>query len=397
MQTNKERNPDRFSSSNSPKSTSRSKRIWLWILILVAAFLILRAIGVKISAHREAVQAAEKSAYPVVQTIHPKVSHKDDQLVLPGTVQAFSDTPIFARTSGYVKYWLVDIGARVRNGQLLAEIESPELDQALNQAIGNVQRAQANTDLARITTARWKQMLARDTVSRQESDEKEGNFEAQIANLAASQAAVDRLKELKNFERIYAAFDGVITARNVNIGDLITANNTTQKEMFRIADDSQLRIYVNVPENSASFIKVGESAKVTLASSPGVIALGHVVNIASAIDPDSRTMLTEVRVDNTNHKFLSGGYATVSFDLKFSAPSLILPVNTLLFRPEGTFVGVVEKDNRVSLRQIQIGRDYGKTLEITQGVTPADRVILNPSDSLQNGNRVQVDNKNTIK
>ena len=391
MQANKDQSPDRPSPSTSTKRTSRPKRIWLWIIVILAVFFLLRAVGEKIFSTREAARVTRETARPNVSVIHPKTSNAQKELVLPGSVQALADTPIFARTSGYVQRWLVDIGARVRQGQLLAEIESPEVDQQLNQALGDVQQAQADADLAQITTQRWKQMLAKNTVSRQEADEKQGNFDAKQANLIAAKANVERLRELKGFERIYAPFDGVITARNVNVGDLITANNTGQKEMFRIADDSQLRVYLSVPENAASFIKVGQPATVVLASSPGIVATGRVANIASAIDPQSRTMLTEVRVDNAKHAFLSGGYATISFDLKLAKPPVTVPVNTLLFRPEGTVVGVVGEDSRVSLRKVEIGRDFGNYVEITEGIAPTDRIIVNPSDSLLQGDLVRVE------
>jgi len=394
MQINKDQNKEQSVPPSSKRAGRSRGRIWIWIFILIAAFLIARAVKEKINAVRETRQAVSTSAYPIVHVTYPKVAERQKELVLPGTVTALEDTPIHARTSGYLKRWLVDIGTRVHAGQLLAEIESPEVDQQFNQSLGSLQKAQADANLAWVTTLRWRQMLARDTVSRQEADEKQGNFEAQRANLIAAQANLDRLKELKGFERVYAPFDGVITARNLNVGDLITANNTSQPPMFRIADDRQLRIYLSVPENAASLIKVGESAHIVLASSPGVVATGTVVHIASAIDPSSRTMLTEVRLDNSKQAFLSGGYATVSFDLKLAKPSLTLPVNALLFRPEGTIVGVVGKDDRVSLHKIQIGKDYGNYIEVTEGISPTDRIIVNPSDSLQQGDRVRVANDN---
>ncbi len=394
MQISKDKNQEK-SSQPSPKRTKRSGRsIWLWIFILIVAFLIAHAVKEKITAVREARHVVKESEYPIVHVTYPKTSGAQKELILPGTVLALEDTPIHSRTSGYLKRWLVDIGTRVHTGQLLAEIESPEVDQQFNQALGFLQQAQADANLAWITTVRWRQMLARDTVSQQEADEKQGNFEAQRANLLAAQANVDRLQELKGFERVYAPFDGVITARNVNIGDLITANNTSQQPMFRISDDRQLRIYLSVPERDASFIKVGQPAHVVLASSPGVVATGTVAHVASAIDPRSRTMLVEVRLDNRAHAFLSGGYATVSFDLKLAEPSLTIPVNTLLFRPEGTVVGVVEKNDRVSLHKIEIGKDYGNYIEVTEGISPTDRIIVNPSDSLQQGDRVLVANGN---
>jgi RND family efflux transporter MFP subunit len=384
---------DKQSSPLSPPSKAKRRRRWLWLslLVLIVSLLFLRAVIEKISANREAVRTTNEAAHISVHIVHPQIHSAQKEIVLPGSVQAFSTTPIYARTSGYLKRWFVDIGARVHQGQLLAEIESPEIDQQLNQALGNVQRAQADMNLALITTERWQQLLARDTVSRQEADEKQGSFEAQRASFIAAQANVARLQELKGFERIYAPFDGVITTRNANIGDLITANNTSQEEMFNISDDSKLRIYLNVPEDVSSFIKVGQLANVVLASSPGIVAYGEVAHTASAIDPQSRTMLTEVRVDNSNHTFLSGGYATITFDIKLEKPPLTLPVNTILFRREGTTVGVVGENDRVSLRKVHIGKDFGTYVEITEGVTATDRVIVNPADSLQEGSQVRVE------
>lgn len=387
MQMNKTKNSHH--SAVSSVRTRRPKHVWLWLIGFLATLLLLRAIKEKIIAGREAVRIARETAYPMVHITHPRACGVQNELILPGNVQALADTPIFARTSGYAKRWLVDIGTRVYQGQLLAEIESPEVDQQLNQALGNVQRAQANTDLAQVTVQRWKQMLAKNTVSRQETDEKEGNFQAQRANLAAAQANFERLRQLKGFEKIYAPFNGIITSRNINVGDLIIANNTGQKEMFRIADDSKLRIYVYVPENAASFVKIGQTASVVLASTPGTIIRGRVMNIASAIDPKSRTMLTEVRVDNSHHKFFSGGYATVTFNLKLANPPVTVPVNTLLFRPKGTFVAVVGEKGRISLHKVEIGRDFGSYVEITHGLSLTDRIVVNPSDSLQEGDQVR--------
>ncbi|OHE78284.1 MAG: hypothetical protein A3F67_07180 [Verrucomicrobia bacterium RIFCSPHIGHO2_12_FULL_41_10] len=370
---------------------SRSYR-WRWFLgVLVIIFLLLigRTISVRMMQNREIHQTTTALAVPSVLVVSPKLGQAEITLRLPGDVNAYADTPIYARTDGYLKRWLVDIGSQVKNGDLLAEIESPEIDQQYNQAVGKLQQAQANLNLAQITAVRWKQLLDRNTVAPQESDQKQGAFEMAKANAAAAQAEVSRLQELKDFEQITAPFDGVITQRNTNVGDLIRVNNMVgQKPLFKIVDDKVFRVYANVPESVASEVRIGQKVTLEFASQPGKLIQGTLVRTADSIDDASRTLLVEIQVLNTDRKLLSGGYATVFIPILIQHPSLLLPVNTLLFRPEGTVVGVVDHNGRVELKKIRIGKDFGNQVEVVEGIKATDKVILNPSDSLQTGDQV---------
>lgn len=362
--------------------------IWL-LLILFAAAAVYAAIR-HFSRENEAKEASAETAIPTVLVAKPTMGQPDYDLTLPGNVQPYSNTPIYARTDGYLQRWLVDIGAQVKQGQLLAEIESPEVDQQLNQAVGGLQQSQANLKLAQVTADRWKEMLQGNTVSRQDADQKEGDLEAAKANAVAAAANVSRLQNLKQFEQVVAPFDGIVTERNVEVGNLISSTMTGQKPLFQIADDHILRTYINVPETQAGQITVGQSAKVFLSSHPAEPVAGKVARTANALDPQSRTLLVEIQIDNSDHKLLSGGYAIVHLPIHLEAPALILPVNALLFRPEGTQVGVVSADGTVVLKTLKIGKDFGTKVEVIGGLTANDQVIINPSDSLQNGDKVHV-------
>ncbi len=378
-------------SPDQPASAARrgSRIVWFLAVLFVAVAVI---VGLqRLHASRQTRAETAELAIPSVRVITPRVSKANIDLVLPGNVQPFAETPIFARTAGYVKRWLVDIGTGVKAGQLLAEIDSPEIDQQLQQTRAALEQARANLKLATLTAERWKEMLARKTVSQQETDEKQGQLEAAQSSFNSAQADVRRLEELKSFEQISAPFDGVVTERKVNVGDLITVGNAAaDNEMFRIAQDDVLRVFTNIPEGNSAQIKVGQEAKIALASAPSAPASGKVAHLAGAIDPASRTLLAEVQVDNHDHRLLAGGYARVILPIHSDHPALVVPVNTLLFRPDGTVVGVVNADNVVELKPVQIGRDFGTEVELTSGVAPTDRVILNPSDSLEAGDRVQV-------
>lgn len=362
---------------------------WLWLLILLFLAGAIYAGLRHFSQGREAREASADTAIPTVLVAQPKMGQPDYDLTLPGNVQPYSTTPIYARTDGYLQRWLVDIGAPVKQGQLLAEIESPEIDQQLNQAVGGLQQAQANLKLAQVTADRWKEMLQGNTVSRQDADQKQGDLDASKANAVAAAANVSRLQNLKQFEQVVAPFDGIVTERNVEVGNLISSTVTaTQKPLFQIADDHILRTYINVPETQAAQITVGQPAKVVLSSHPADPITGKVVRTANALDMQSRTLLVEIQIDNSDHKLLSGGYAIIHLPIHQPAPALILPVNALLFRPEGTQVGVVSPDGTVALKTIKIGKDFGTKVEVTAGLTPTDQVIINPSDSLQSGDKV---------
>jgi RND family efflux transporter MFP subunit len=333
--------------------------------------------------------AAEASAIPVVDVVYPKAGSDIDEIALPGNTQAFNDTPIYARTSGYLKHWYVDIGAHVKQGQLLAVIETPELDQQLRQARADLENAQANLQMAQITAARWQHLLETDSVSRQETDQAVSDLRSKQAMLNASKANVDRLEQLQAFERVTAPFDGIITARNTDIGALVQAgDNSAPKELFHMAAIQKLRVYIPVPEVYAESVRNGEKVKLTLDEFPRQTFTGTIVRNADAIDVTSRTLNVEVDVDNPSGRLLPGAYAFVHLPVLPSAGAVTIPSNALLFRGEGLRAGIV-RNGRVQLVPITIGQDYGSAVEVVSGLTPQDAVIVNPSDSLANGATVR--------
>jgi RND family efflux transporter MFP subunit len=336
-------------------------------------------------------RATEQSAVPIVNVIHPKRGAPTSEIVLPGGAQAFVDAPIYARTNGYLKKWYFDIGARVKQDQLLAEIETPEVDQQLEQARSELETAKANLNLATTTADRWKKLLEEDSVSKQETDQAVSNLQAQKATVASSAANVHRLQELQSFEKVYAPFDGIITARNTDVGALINAGAATTpgRELFHLAAIHTLRVYVSVPEVYLRAAIPGAIATLTLDEFPGQVFRGTLARNANAIDPISRTLLVEVDVDNPAGQLLPGAYMSIHLKLPEQTRSVTIPANTLLFRAEGLRVGVV-KNNRVALIAAKIGRDYGDTVEVLSGLQPADAIIVDPSDSLISGAEVQV-------
>lgn len=338
-------------------------------------------------------QATQGSAIPFVDVVYPKPGSDGGEIALPGNTQAFTDTPIYARTSGYVKHWYADIGARVKQGELLTVIETPELDQQLRQARADLENAQSNLELAQITAARWQNLLKTDSVSRQETDQAVSDLHSKQALVNSSKANVERLEQLQAFERITAPFDGIITARNTDIGALIQAgDNAGPKELFHIAAIQKLRVYIAVPEIYAAAVKTGEKAGLTLDAFPGETFTGTIVRNADAIDVASRTLNVEVDVDNPSGRLLPGAYAFVHFKVPSHAGAVTIPSNTLLFRAEGLRAAVV-RDGHVELTPITIGQDYGNAVEVVSGLTPQDVVVTNPSDSLANGAAVQVVSK----
>lgn len=393
--------PDSQVKTENPKTAPVTRKkgfpfVWLILLTVIVAAAFVYVTSQRAKAEESVKKMTQELAIPSVQVVNPTTTKNEGEIVLPGNVNPYADTPIFARTNGYVKRWLVDIGSQVKQGDLLVELEAPELDQQIRQAEGLVAQAQAKLDLAQSSDKRWKELLADKAVSQQEADEKAGDLATGEADLKAQQANLARLKQLKAFQQITSPFDGRVTVRNVQVGDLITAEGGTsgaRSELYRITQDNILRIYVNVPENYAGKIQAGQTAKIDLAFLPGVKVEGNVVRTSGTIDQQSRTMLAEVQVNNDNHEYLAGGYATVHFALPSSASATVLPVNTLLFRPDGTLVGVVNSENggdTVQLKRIKIGRDLGTNVEVVSGLDPHDRIILNPSDSLQNGDKVRV-------
>jgi RND family efflux transporter MFP subunit len=313
-----------------------------------------------------------------------------DEIVLPGNTQAFIDAPIFARTNGYVKSWHVDIGARVKKGQLLAEIETPEVDQQLQQARADFQTARANLRQAEITADRWQALLKTDSVSQQETDQNVSNFHAMKATVDSNISNVRRLEELQGFQKIYAPFDGVITARNTDIGALINSGASTPgQELFHLAAINTLRVFVAVPQLYSQAVRPGATASLTLDEFPGKTFSGTIARNSNSIDPASRTLLVEVDVDNRSGTLFPGAYVRVRLKLPQSVSSVTIPANTLLFRSEGLRVGVVH-NGRTELVPVTIGRDYGSSVEVVSGLQPTDSIIINPSDSLISGTIVQV-------
>ncbi|HLH10539.1 MAG TPA: efflux RND transporter periplasmic adaptor subunit [Methylovirgula sp.] len=382
--------------SNPPDGDEPQMRRPRRVFLVLAVGALLLAAGIyfgirgRTSAEAALAVATKDAAVPIVDVISPQVSAPDDTLVLPGQTMAFTDTPIYARTNGYLTHWYFDIGSEVKKGQLLAEIETPELDQQLRQARADLTTAQANAKLAGITAHRTAELLKSDSVSTQERDNAAGTYAADQAIVASREAEVARLLELQSYEKVYAPFDGVITARNTDVGDLINAGaGTPNTELFRIEAIDKLRVYVAVPEAYAPLIRIGATPAVTLDEYPGQIFHGTLARTDRAINQASRTLLVEVDIDNSAGKLLPGAYTFVHFTLPGRKETVTIPANTLLFRSEGLRVGVV-RDGKVELVPIAIGRDYGDKVEVISGLTHRDEVILNPSDSLISGTSVRV-------
>ncbi|MEA3209438.1 MAG: hypothetical protein QOE70_2495 [Chthoniobacter sp.] len=336
--------------------------------------------------------AAQNDIAPLATTtvtvVSPEPGKADDGLVLPAEVQPLLQASIFARVSGYLKKWNVDIGARVTAGQVLAEIDTPEIDRELEQARAQLGVAQANLNLAKITDARWQMMLASRTVSKQEADEKSAAAKVDVANVEAAQANVRRLEETQGFQRVLAPFAGIITARNVDIGDLVSVGGT--RELFHLAQTDALRVYVRVPQTQAADIRPGQTAELLIPELPGEALPAKVVTTSEAVSNTSRTLLTELQADNTKGRIRIGSYAQVRFASITAAPALTLPSSVLLFRAQGLQVGVVNAQGLVELRNVELGRDFGQCVEILSGVTATDKVIATPFDSLVSGMTVRV-------
>jgi RND family efflux transporter MFP subunit len=363
----------------------------LAVFILIVAAVVIAVAIQRVNAAREVERATEAMAIPAVTVIHPEPGESEVTLTLPGNVMPFTDAPIYARTSGYLRKWYFDIGSKVKEGDLLAEIDTPEVDQQLNQALAAREQAKANVALARTTADRWLGLLRRNAVSQQDADEKTGNLAAQEAALSAADAEVRRLQEMQSFKRITAPFGGTLTARKTDIGDLISSGNAgSTQELFRIAQTGTLRVYVSVPEIYSGEIRLGDAAAVDMASAPGRPVTGRIVGTAGAIDPASRTLLVEIQVPNADNALLPGSYARVDLKIRLAHPPLVVPINTILFRPSGPQVGVVGPDDVTVLKDVRIGRNFGTTVEIDDGLSAGDRVVLNPVDSLTAGTKVSV-------
>ena len=359
------------------------------ILLLIAGGVITMLVRMRDS--RVLADETERNSRPTVAVIHPVAENPDEELVLPGSLQAYEQSPIYARTNGYLLRWYKDIGSRVNKGELLADIDTPEVDQELMQARATRQQIAAQLDLAKINADRYVGLRKTDSVSQQEADQQASGYQQAVANLAAADANVRRLEQLESFKHVYAPFSGVLTKRNVDPGALINAGaGSTGSELFDMARVDPLRVFVSVPQNYSPAIKVGMDAWVTLPELPGQRFKGTIARTAEAIDPTTRTLLTEVDVPNPEERLLPGSYGEVHFKTGIDAKKITIPVNAMLFRQEGPRVAVVGPDGKVTLRPITIGRDYGTTLEILGGVNLGDRIIINPADSLENGQQVNV-------
>ena len=375
-----------------PGNRSQSRRpIILGAAVLLSAglaFLIYSGIHSRVDAEKGLEKTVKLSLAEVVKVVHPTKGSEGQAIELPGNTQAFTDAPIYARTSGYLKQWYFDIGAHVKRGQLLAEIETPELDEQLDQAENQLKTAEANLQLAQVTADRWVFLEKSSVVSKQERDQAVSDLNAKRATADSDRANVARLRKLQEFEHVYAPFDGVITARNTDVGDLIQGDNTTPKELFHLAAIEKLRVYVSVPEVYATAIKAGETVTLTLDAFPGESFTGTVVRDSNSIDLTSRTLRVEVDVDNPTGRLLPGGYAFVHLKLPWAASAVTVPTNTLLFRSEGLRVAVL-RNGQAKLVPITIGHDYGSTVEVLNGLTAEDTVILDPSDSITDGSAVK--------
>ncbi len=365
-----------------------------FVLVLVAVVFLASAavaFALRLGEHRALAKETEALAVPNVVVIQPKPEPAQQDLTLPSTLQAFTESPIYARTNGYVAHWYKDIGSPVKKGDLLADLETPEVDQELLQARAARGQAEAQMNLAKTSAERWESLRKMDAVAQQETDEKSSGYTQGQAALASASANVRRLEQLESFKHIYAPFSGVIIKRNTDIGALINAGNSgTNQELFILAQISPIRVYVDVPEIYAPSVRHGVSANIELPSLPGQRFGGKVTRSADAIDPATRTLRTEIDVPNGDGRLFPGSYAQVHFGVNVAAVRLSVPVNALLFRAEGPRAAVVGADGKIHLKPVTIGRDYGTEVEILGGLDPNESIVLNPSDSLEEGQAVNV-------
>jgi RND family efflux transporter MFP subunit len=375
-----------------PTDERLSRKIRRYSLLLLVVALGLGAWGEisRVLARNALGRETARDALPTVMTTTAHRSDVGEELVLPGTVQAFVEAPIYARTNGYLKAWRTDIGTEVKKGQLLAEIEAPEVDQQLSQAEADLQTARANENLSSSTNRRWQGLLSTESVSRQDADEKAGDAAAKKAAVDSAAANVARLRDLESFKRVVAPFDGIVTARNTDIGALINAGQSSGSELFRVADIQRLRIYVQVPEAYAAVAKPGLEARLKFAEQANKTYVARTVRTSNALDPTLRTLQVELQLDNANRDVLPGAYAEVHFKLTGNAQALRLPANTVLFRSAGLQVATVDSTKHVKLKSIVQGRDFGNTIEVLSGIEADDRVVVNPPDSITDGASVRI-------
>jgi len=382
------------SSPQNVVKTEKSARMrWLALAVVSVAVAAVLGYGMwsRVRASKKLGAETSQLAVTTVSVVTPKQSTPAQEIILPGNVQPFISSPIYARTNGYLKNWYADIGAHVKQGQLLAVIDAPEVDQQLAQSLSNVNTAKANLALAEITKNRYEGLIKTNAVAQQDVDNAVGSYKANQAIVEADEANVKQLQALQGFERVYAPFDGVVTARNTDIGDLIDSGSSggVKTDLFHIAQPGVLRVYVNVPEEYSQGVKVGMTANLALAEFPGRTFQGKLVRTAEAINVTTRTLLIEVDVQNPTSILLTGSYAEVHLQVPTAASTFLIPVNTLLFRTEGLRVGVV-KDGKVALATVTAGHDFGDQIEIVSGLKADDQVIVNPPDSIVAGQQVQI-------
>ena len=378
------------SADESDKNLRHQIRRYSLILLVVALCLAVWGEVSRVRARASLGKEAAQAAIPTVVTVTPNRTPLGEELVLPGTVQAYIEAPIYARTNGYLKEWRTDIGTQVTKGQLLGEIDTPEVDRQLAQAEADLATARANESLSNSTNVRWKGLLATESVSKQDADEKAGDAAAKKAAADSAAANVARLRDLTSFKRVVAPFDGVITARNTDIGALINAGQSTGAELFRIADMHKLRIFVQVPEAYAAATLPGLEAELRFAEQPSRIFTARTVRTSNALDPTLRTLQVELELDNAKRDVFPGAYAEVHFKLPASAQSLRLPANTVLFRAAGLQVATIDGQKRVKLKSIVQGRDFGSSIEVLSGIAPHETVVVNPPDSITDGALVRI-------
>jgi multidrug efflux system membrane fusion protein len=368
------------------------RRLKLMGVVALAGALITVALGVidRVEANQRLKDWTSARAVPVVHVISLASDADAGALVLPGAIQAFYDAPIHARVSGYLKQWYADIGTPVRAGQILAEIDTPDLDQQLAQAKADLGTAVANQHLSETTAHRWAGLLTQDAVSRQDADNKNGDLEAKTALVAAAQANVHRLEALESFKHITAPFDGIVTTRSTDIGALISVGGATDTPLFTVSDEKRLRIYVQVPQSFSADIKPGMTTTFTVPEYPGRLFTAQLAATADAITPQTGAQTIQLQIDNTDAALKPGDYAQVHFTLPADHGVIRAPASALMFRDAGMSVAVIGPDGRVAIKTITIGRDLGSTVEVTAGLSPADRIIDNPPDSLRPGDSVRI-------
>ena len=378
-----------MSDARDRSGTSRGAVLAVVVVILIAVGAAFWGITTRARALAIVTRETQELAVPTVAVVMPERGAGREEIVLPGNMHAFADAAIYARTNGYLKRWYTDIGAQVRSGQLLAEIDTPEIDHQLQQARADLATAQANARLAQTTAERYRDLMKTDSIAQQDLDNANGSLEARVAAVESARANVRRLEQLQSFKRIEAPFAGVITARNTEIGALIDSGSNA-KELFHVAAVHKLRVFVNVPEVYARVAQTGLQADLTLKEFPGRRFTGTLVRTAQSIDLASRTLLTEIDVDNPRGELLPGSYAEVHFKLATPASTLKIPVSALIFRADGLMVATIKNGNRAAIVPVTAGRDYGNAVEIVGGLDGSERIVVNPSDSLADGQTVRV-------